>query len=96
MGSYPHQLLLQVGLNTNLEIITLHKGHIKYTEVIKNEDDAVIEFTDINGRLTNVTNIDSIIARKKNCVIALSGKFMGKSDVSSTFHFYLGDRVLDT
>lgn len=91
MGSYPHQLLLQVGLNTNLKTINITRGHIKYTEVIEKGEDAVIEFTDINGRLTNVTNIDSVIARKKNCVIAFHGKYMGKSDVSTTFHFYLGD-----
>jgi len=91
MGSYPHQLLLQVGLQTNLATINIHNGYFKYTEVTKKDGDAVIEFTNIQGHFTNITNMTSIIAKHKSCTIKLKGKYMNKSDVSSTFDFYLGD-----
>ncbi|MCW3121951.1 MAG: hypothetical protein JWQ38_1443 [Flavipsychrobacter sp.] len=91
MGRYPHQLLLQVGLETNLEKVNISKGHIKYTEVTKKDEEAVIEFTNIHGSLSNVTNMKDVITRNKNCLIKLDGKFMNKSEVTSTFNFILSD-----
>lgn len=91
LGSYPHQLLLQVGLQTNLETVNLHKGHLKYTEVTEKNEEAVIEFTNIKGHMKNVTNMKEIIASHKTCVIQLEGKYMNKSDVNTTFNLNLAD-----
>ena len=91
LGSYPHQLLLQVALQTNLEEVNIKNGHLKYTEVTKNKGEAIIDLSGISGHLTNVTNMKTLIAHRENCVVSLAGKYMGKSPVSCTVHFYLGD-----
>ncbi len=90
-GSFPNQLLLQVGLKTNIEQVNIQKGHFKYTEVTPKGDEGVIEFTNIHGQFSNITNIPAIIAKDKSCIIKLQGKFMNKSDLSATFDFSLAN-----
>ena len=91
MGSYPNQLLLQVGIHTNIHVLNIYDGHLKYTEITKEKHEGVIEFTQIKGSFSNITNIDSVIAGNKSCVIKLEGKFGNKSPVSATFDMRLSD-----
>ncbi len=90
-GSYPNQLLLEVGLKTNIEELNIKKGHFKYTEVTKKGDEGVILFTGISGRFSNITNIPKLIARNKLCRANLEGNFMGKSHVVANFELGLAD-----
>jgi len=90
-GAYPSQLLLQIGMNVYLERVNIANGFFRYNEVTPKESQAAIQFGHINGHMSYVTNMDSIIARRKNCVIALDGKYNNKSDVNVTFTFNLTD-----
>jgi len=49
IGSYPNQLLLQVGLKTDIETLNIEKGHFKYTEVTPKGDQGTIIFSNINA-----------------------------------------------
>jgi len=91
MGSYPNQLLLQVGLKTNIEVLNIKKGYFKYTEVTPKGDQGTIIFSNINGQFRNITNIPSAIAQHKSCTAKLEGKFMNKSPMSATFDLSLAN-----
>ena len=91
-GSYPNQLLLQVGLKTNIMQLFVKDGKFKYTEVTPKGDEGVIEFTGIQGQFENITNLPKVIAKRPDCVITLAGKFMNKSDIAVTFDLSLADK----
>ena len=93
IGSYPQQLLLEVALRTYFKQLDVSNGDLKYVEVTEKGQEGLIEFTGINGSFENITNIDSIIALHKDCVIKLKGKFKRKSDVAVTFNLGLADRT---
>ena len=91
IGAYPHQLLLQVGLKTNISELDITKGHFKYNEVTPKGDEGTIEFTGIHGHFENITNMPSVIAEHKSCIVNLTGKFMKKSEISAKFNLVLTD-----
>ena len=91
MGAYPQQLLLQVGLKTNIEELNIHNGLFKYTEVTPKGDQGTVIFSGINGQFSNITNLPKAIARNNNCTVKLSGKYMGKSPLSTNFELCLAD-----
>ena len=90
-GSFPNQLLLKVGLKTNIHELDIKSGHFTYTEVTKKGAEAVIDFTNINGSFQNITNLPKVIEKKKSCIVKLQGKFMKKSDIMVTFDMPLTD-----
>ncbi len=89
--SYPNQLLLQVGLKTSIHEMDINSGHFKYTEVTPKGDEGTIEFSGIHGSFDNITNIPRAIAKRKECIVKLAGKFMNKSDMDVTFTLPLTD-----
>ena len=91
MGAYPQQLLLQVGLKTNIEELNVHNGYFKYTELTSKGNQGTVEFTGINGQFVNVTNLPHAIARNNNCTVKLAGKYMNKSPLSIKFELGLKD-----
>jgi len=91
MGQFPNQLIRQA-IKTDIRKVTVKNGRIHYTEPQKKPDSAfVLEFEDINGSFSNVTNIDTVLEHHKNCVIRLKGKYMGKSPIAATFDMSLTD-----
>ncbi len=92
-GSYPNQLLLQVGLKTTIHELDITKGYFKYTEVTRKGDEGTIEFTGVHGSFDNITNLPKAIAKRKACIIKLAGKYMNKSDVSVDFVLPLTDNT---
>ena len=91
MGAYPQQLLLEVGLKTNIQELNINKGYFKYTEVTKTGDKGTIEFTSIRGHFHNINNIPKVIAKHNSCYVVLEGKYMNKSLISTNFDLSLTD-----
>lgn len=90
-GQYPHQILQKLELPLNIRKIALQNAKGSYTEVSEATKKAgTLLFTNVNGSITNVTNIHEAIARDNNCIVALRGKFMRQSDIAATFNFTLG------
>ena len=92
MGSYPNQLLLQVGLQTDLRVVNMTKAHFRYTEVTPKGDEGTIDFSDIKAKFSNITNMPGLIAQNKSCLIDLDGKYMGKTSVVAKFDLALNNK----
>ena len=92
MGSYPAQLLLQVGLQTDLRVINMSKLHFKYTEVTTKGNEGSIDFNCIRAKFSNVTNMPDLIARNKSCLISLEGEYMHKTPVTANFNLALNNK----
>ncbi len=80
LGRYPQQIIHDA-MKTNIGVLHIKNGRIKYTEPTKNNKKGTVEFNDIDGSFTNITNLDSIIANNKTCVVKLRGKYMYKRGV---------------
>jgi hypothetical protein len=91
VSSYPHQLLLQAGLQTQIEALNVQQGRFSFTEVTKDNKEANVGFEDIHSTIDNITNVPDRIQQNDSCVIHLKGKFQGKSTVTARFGLWLGD-----
>jgi hypothetical protein len=92
MGSYPNQLLLQVGLQTDLRVINMTNAHFKYSEKTTKGDEGTIGFNAIKAKFSNITNIQELISRDNHCLISLDGKYMNKTPVTADFVLALDNK----
>ncbi|MBC7553776.1 MAG: hypothetical protein H7257_07335 [Taibaiella sp.] len=91
MGAYPHQLLLKVGIKTNVNKLDISKGKFKYTEITDKGKEGIIAITNIQANFSNITNLDSVIALHKTCGIHLTGTYGGKSEIAADVALNLVD-----
>jgi len=91
-GDYPNQLMLEVGLKTNIEKVNIKNGRFRYTEVTAKGDEGTIEFSGIHSSFANITNLPAIIAHDNYCAVKLEGKYMNKSPLAANFKLYLNDK----
>ncbi|UYQ93123.1 hypothetical protein MKQ68_23870 [Chitinophaga horti] len=92
LGSFPNQMILK--LKTPLRLDTLKPGtvDISYTELNpKTKKQGTVKFLNAGGTLTNITNVDSVIARKKSMVADLHTKVMQNGPLKARFEFMLDD-----
>ncbi|HXS38121.1 MAG TPA: hypothetical protein VN721_15565 [Flavipsychrobacter sp.] len=89
-GSFPNQIIRQF-ITTYIKTLFVKNGRFLYNEPNKKNENALFQFDDINGSFSNITNIDSMIARNKSCIVKLRAKFMNKSPVEATFDLSLTD-----
>lgn len=93
MGKFPNQELLRA-MKTDIRTLYVRGGHVRYTEPGVNTSlHAVINFDDITATFTNITNIDSLIAKDKNCMVNVHATFAPKTDITAVFGFYLADTL---
>jgi hypothetical protein len=90
-GAFPNQLMHEA-IQTDIKKVTVKAGKIFYTEPEPKPDTTfVLQFDDVNGTFTNVTNIDTALARHSNCIVRLRGRYMEKSPIAATFDLSLTD-----
>lgn len=92
MGNFPHQLLLKLPIEILIPFTVVRNGYARYTEL--NEQTAkegTIEFEQISGYFSNVTNVDSAIRKDAHCKLVLNGKFMKKASIDAYFDLLLSD-----
>jgi hypothetical protein len=90
MGKYPNQLIHEF-IKTDIKTLLVNNCTIKYTEPSTKDGNATFQFDNIHGTFKNITNIDSLIAVNKSCIVTLEGKFQNKSPVGITFDLSLSD-----
>jgi hypothetical protein len=101
VGHYPHQLLMKLGLPTKIDTILIKNFKFTYTELNpKTGKTGSIIFDDIDGMMTNVTNIKEDIAANKIFKVSARSKLMSEANFSATFMFDLsktktGDFTVD-
>jgi len=77
-----------------VDSIGIKDGRFRYTEkntATMREGSFTIE--QVNGGVTNVTNVPERLQANKTCTIALKGRFMGQSSIAATFRLDLVDTL---
>ena len=92
-GDFPSQLLAQIGLNIYIRALDIKNCMLKYTQITrKNSQPVIVELDNMHCTLNNITNIDSMVAANRHCLIKISAKYMNASPVTATLDMILGDK----
>lgn len=88
MGNFPHQLLQKLPVQMNIRTVSLASVKFSYEEFNPASGKAGrIFITGINGTVSNLTNIASVIRSRPETTIGASGFFLGK--ISTRLNFRL-------
>jgi len=90
IGSYPHQLLQKIDLPISIKNIIVKNGYVAYKERgnISGQTGTVF-FKNVNGTISNVTNIKELINKNNMLVLNATTSFMGVSDVQTNWQLPL-------
>ncbi|HVI47280.1 MAG TPA: hypothetical protein VM802_20550 [Chitinophaga sp.] len=90
LGKYPNQLLQQLKLPVKIDTLTGNNIDVQYTEVSPDSgEEGAISFGRVNGRLTNITNIDSMVKINNHCIADVDAVFMQSGKLTAHFDFTL-------
>ena len=93
MGNYPNQLLMKLKLPIYVKDIRMNNGSITYTEISnRSGKKGSIYFTRLDGRIDNITNMDSLVDSNDKCTINVNGKLNQFTDISAAFELKLNDK----
>jgi len=88
IGNYPHQLLARLKLPIDIDTILIKNFEFTYRELnVKTQKTGNVTWTNISGRLTNVTNVPEKIAANKIVKVAAQSKFFNAGNFSVEFLF---------
>jgi hypothetical protein len=80
VGNYPHQKLQTIKMPFRIKKLTIKNGMVAYKEKSELSGKAgVIFFNNINGSVSNVTNIKEHISQNNLLVLDATGNFLGVS-----------------
>jgi hypothetical protein len=86
VGKYPHQLLQKIKFPFSIKKLNIKNGLVAYTERgAISKKTGVISFKNINGTLSNVTNISDIISKNNLLLLDATGSFLGISQMHTTW-----------
>ncbi len=93
LGRFPHQLLQKVPIPIHIKKIAINNGSVKYAELNeKTKQTGEIEFSEVDGHISNATNIEDQIAKNEDCTINLKTKFNTYSNLNASFTLKLNDK----
>lgn len=84
MGKYPQQSLMKLSTPVNIKKANIINGYVSYRErgaISKNVGD--VFFTNVNGTLTNVTNIENYLKQNSLMMVNVTTKFLNMATVTS-------------
>lgn len=94
LGQYPHQLLNKLNLPVMIDSLIGRKVTLRYTELSPvSQQLGKLEFDEVNGTLTNITNIDSLVKKNNHCIARLDALAMKNGKLRASFDFYLADKA---
>lgn len=92
LGNYPNQLLYKLKLPVYIPKLKINNGSLTYSEIVeKTGKKGTINFTDVTGSISHITNIPEYVTTAKHATVTLTGKFNKYTDIKATFHFLLND-----
>lgn len=94
LGNSPQQLLEKVKIPIMIDTLVGNNVDIQYSE--KNPETqhtGVIHFRNVHGVFTNLTNIDSLIAKNNHLVARLDAIFMQSGKLMAKFDFLMKDKT---
>ena len=84
MGKYPYQSMMKIPTKFFIKNVKVKNGYISYRErgaISKNIGD--VFFSNVNGSIENVTNIDSCIKQKQMMEVKVQAKFLNMAVLNS-------------
>ena len=86
VGKYPHQLLQKLKFPVSIKKLVVKNGYVAYKERgAASEQTGIVFFKNINGTISNVTNIKEVISKNNLLVLNARALFMGVSDMQTTW-----------
>jgi hypothetical protein len=93
IGKYPHQLLQRIKFPFSVKKIIVKNGTVVYKEKGReSRQTGVVSFTNINGTITNVTNIPDLVSKSNVLVLDATASFMGISALHSVWKLPLNNK----
>ncbi|MBC9911324.1 hypothetical protein [Chitinophaga varians] len=90
LGQFPNQVLQKLHLPLKIDTVTGNNVDLQYTELSPvSRQTGQINFNHVHGRFTNVTNIDSMVARNNHCIADFDAIFMQSGKLRARFDFTL-------
>jgi len=87
---FPHQLLMKVPLKINVKNLQLHKFNLSYEEFnSQSNKTGKVTFNNINGTITNISNIPAVMKTYQHTTAKLNSFFMNAVPLTSNFSFDL-------
>jgi len=88
----PQELLLELGIPVKMDVITIEDASVRYSEIAENSTESgYIEFTDLDSRLLNTTNIDSLIEKNSSWSMEANTRVMDNGELDVSFQFPLNE-----
>lgn len=92
LETFPHQMLKKLKMRVNIRKVNVRDGYVKYTELNKQTNmEGVVAFDGIHGSIANVTNMPDVLKKNSHATAQLSGRYKGKSDVTTSWDLNLAD-----
>ena len=86
VGKYPHQLLQKIKFPFSIKKMSIKNGMVSYTEKADvSKQTGTVFFKNINGTVSNITNIKDIISSNNLLLLDASASFMGISQTHTVW-----------
>jgi hypothetical protein len=90
LGKYPHQQLRKLKMPLYIKTVNVSNGLVVYTErAQKSQQKGTVFFNNINGTLSNTTNLESRIKNDGNLHLRASCLFLGVTKLTSAWRLPL-------
>lgn len=84
VGNYPNQLLMTMQQLINIKKLQVSNGLVAYKERGRiSEMTGIVDFTNINGLITNITNVPAYINANNMMTVNVKAKFLGEGNLST-------------
>jgi len=88
----PQEMLLELGIPVVIDVVTIEGATVRYSEIAENSTESgYIEFTDLDSRLLNTTNIDSLIEKNSSWSMEANTRVMDNGELDVSFQFPLNE-----
>lgn len=96
VGKYPQQLLQTIKFPLSIKKMSVKNGLVVYTEKAEvSKQTGVVFFKNINGTVSNITNIKDIISSNPLLVVDINTSFMGVSYLQTVWKLSLNSGNFD-
>jgi hypothetical protein len=86
VGKYPHQLLQTITFPFGIKKLNLKNGMVAYTEKSNvSKQTGTVIFKNINGTISNLTNISDLVSKSNLLLLEATASFMGVSHVHTVW-----------
>jgi hypothetical protein len=90
IGHYPHQLLMRLNFPVTIDTVFIKNFKFTYKELNpKTQKTGEVTWNDVDGRITNVTNVKEKIAANKLVTVSAQSKLYNAGSFNVVFNFDL-------